>query len=95
MTDKNFGEIKSIVSDAICESVSGGSGRISEQVLNSMANKFTDRILAALEKEREGEVVLWTGEMGGIGLYVPPIPGVEGNHGQIIFRPTKAEKGGE
>lgn len=57
--------------------------------------EVADRILAALEKEREGESVLWTGEMGGIGLYVPPIPGVEGNHGQIIFRPTKAEKGGE
>lgn len=56
-----------------------------------LVGDIADRILAALESEREGEVVLWTGEMGGIGLYVPPIPGVEGTHGQVFFRPTKAK----
>lgn len=53
-----------------------------------------EAVNAALESERKGEVVLWTGEMGSIGLYVPPIPGVEGAHGQVIFRPTKAKEAG-
>lgn len=64
-----------------------------EMYRSSSANKLTARILAALAREREGEVVLWDGTFGAITSF--SLAQVRGKRGQLIFRPTKAEKGGE
>lgn len=58
---------------------------------------LADRILLALEKEREGDVVLEDGVMGEDFMMEATCNSIElnGKQGQLIFRPTKAEKGGE
>lgn len=57
-----------------------------------------DRILAALEKEREGEVVLAEinyGENFRGMRFADDEVDLFANGGCLIFRPTKAEKGGK
>lgn len=74
-------------------------------VHSSHAHRIADRILAALEKEREGEVVLGRGCANNIcsmcgnpfrsSIYHGKCETIRGKVGQLIFRPTKAEKGGK
>ena len=64
-----------------------------------------DRILAAIEKEQGKEVVLGRGCANNIcsmcgnpfrsSIYHGKCEKIRGQVGQLIFRPTKAEKGGE
>ena len=53
-----------------------------------------DSILAALEKEREGEMVLADGEMGEDMMMEATCNSISdnGKQGQLIFRPSKGDK---
>ena len=73
-----------------------------EMYQSSSANKLADRILAALAKEHGAEVVLDSGSVYGMAWHI--VDNFEKDkfydqfrekRGQLIFRPTKAEKGGE
>ena len=56
-------------------------------------SQAADTILAALEKEREGEVVLVKGELDPCEIIDRGIlDSVDGKRGQLIFRPTKGDK---
>lgn len=57
---------------------------------------LADRILSALEKEREGEVVLYTGDelWKMVNITGPNFNEIKRRFGQLIFRPTPADKEG-
>lgn len=51
-------------------------------------NKAADRILAALNREKEGEVVLLSGTIP-LKDFDICIADITGKRGQLVFRPTK------
>lgn len=69
---------------------------------NRTSRNAADRILSAIEKEREGEVVLVVGEVKDSGAISDPVGfpyyvggDLHGQQGQLIFRPTKAKEAGK
>lgn len=93
-------ERKQLIGEAIGEA-SMCWGEMPTGVFDSTrASKIVDRVVAALEKEREGEKVLSIGVFYSVNINLMDGRSVykaiaSNQQGQLIFRPTKAEKGGE
>jgi hypothetical protein len=50
-SEKNFVEIKGVVSDAICRAINNSrNGKIRAEQLNEFANEATDKIMKSMEK---------------------------------------------
>lgn len=54
--------------------------------------EIADRILAAIAKEREGDVVLWKGKVNQIAFVAALPESFFGLKGRIVFQPDKEEK---